>query len=86
MGQIDKLIDSVLCGTQDKNIKFKDLQHLLLYLGFRERIRGDHYIYTGKGIVEKINIQPNGALAKPYQVKQVRKLILEYKLGVDNHV
>lgn len=83
MGQMDKLIASVLCGTQDKNIKFKDLQRILIYIGFRERIRGDHFIYTRKDVAEKINIQPNGALAKPYQVKQVRKIIMDYKLGVD---
>ena len=86
MGQIDKLIDSVLCGYQDKNIKFKDLQRILLYIGFRERVRGDHFIYTHQGVAEKINIQPNGAFAKPYQVKQIRKIMLDYKLGVDKHV
>lgn len=83
MGQMDKLIASVLCGTQDKNIKFKDLQRILIYIGFRERVRGDHFIYTRQDVAEKINIQPNGALAKPYQVKQVRKIILDYKLGAD---
>ncbi|MDD6483951.1 MAG: type II toxin-antitoxin system HicA family toxin [Clostridiales bacterium] len=86
MGQIDKLLASVLSGNQDKNIKFRDIQRVLLYLGFRERIRGDHYIYTRQGIAEKINIQPNGAFAKPYQVKQIRNIMLNYKLGADNHV
>ena len=86
MGQIDKLIAAVLCGEQDKNIKFKDLQRILIHLDFRERVRGDHFIYTRKDIAEKINIQPNGALAKPYQVKQIRKIILDYKLGADEHV
>ena len=50
-------------------------------MGFRERIRGDHFIYTKEGIIEKINIQPNGTGAKPYQVKQVRNIILKYGLG-----
>ena len=77
MGQIDKLLSSILCGYQDKNIKFKDLQHVLIFLGFRERIRGEHLIDTRKGRVEKINIQPAGNLAKPYQVKQIRKIILD---------
>ncbi len=39
-------------------------------------------IFTHKeGIEEILNLQPKGANAKPYQVKQVRNLILKYKLG-----
>ena len=33
------------------------------------------------GVEEILNLQPKGAKAKPYQVKQVRNLILKYKLG-----
>jgi hypothetical protein len=51
------------------------------HLGFEERIRGDHHIYSKEGIEEIINLQPKGAKAKPYQVKQVRFMILKYKLG-----
>lgn len=81
MSQIEKLIYAVICGHHDKNIKFQDLQNLLRHMGFRERIRGDHFIYTKEGIIEKINIQPNGTNAKPYQVKQIRNIILKYGLG-----
>ena len=81
MSQTDKLIYSVICGSQDTNIKFNDLRHILSFLSFRERIHGDHYIYTKDGIDEIINIQPAGAKAKPYQVKQVRNIILKYGLG-----
>lgn len=28
-----------------------------------------------------LNLQPKGGKSKPYQVKQVRNLILKYKLG-----
>ena len=76
----------VLSGQSDKNMKFRDIQKLLDYLGFRERIRGDHYIYTKSGIPEKINIQPKGSDAKPYQVKQIRDLILDHKLGGKENV
>ena len=81
MGQIDKLFLTVLCGTQDSNMKFNDIQHLLEYMGFTERIKGDHHIYTKNGIEEIINIQPKGNKAKPYQVKQIRNIILKYRLG-----
>ena len=86
MGQIEKLLTDVLSGQQDKNIKFRDIQRLLNHLGFRERIRGDHYIYTKNGIAEKINIQPKGSDAKPYQVKQIRNIIIDYKLGGKENV
>ncbi|MBQ7573643.1 MAG: type II toxin-antitoxin system HicA family toxin [Clostridia bacterium] len=86
MSQIDKLIYSVMRGNQDNNINFNDLRHILKFLGFGERIRGDHYIYTKDGIDEIINIQPIGAKAKPYQVKQIRNIILKYSLGGSENV
>ena len=51
------------------------------YEGFDERIRGDHHIFTNDKVVEIVNLQPTGAKAKPYQVKQVRNLMVRYKLG-----
>lgn len=35
----------------------------------------------GDDVEEIINLQPNGNKAKPYQVKQVRHIILKYQLG-----
>lgn len=82
MGQFEKLLFSVLRGTNDQNISFADLQKLLNRLGFQCRIKGDHFIYTKTDIDEIINIQPRqGGTAKPYQVKQVREIILKYGLG-----
>jgi hypothetical protein len=49
-------------------------------LGFRERIKGDHHIFTKEGLEEILNLQPKDAKAKPYQVKQVRNVILKYWL------
>ena len=42
---------------------------------------GSHHIFTKDGIQEIINFQPKGTSAKPYQVKQVRAIILKYHLG-----
>ena len=53
----------------------------MLALGFEERIRGSHHIYSKEGIIEILNLQPKGSESKPYQVKQVRQVILKYKLG-----
>ena len=71
----------IMSGTQDKAIMFSDLQKVLTLLGFTVRIKGDHFIYSKDGVEEIINIQPNGSMAKPYQVKQVRSVMLKYKLG-----
>lgn len=73
----------LLSGTADKNIRFSQLRSLLLQLGFRERIRGDHHIFTRSGVTEILNLQPKGAHAKPYQVKQVRKVLVQYKLTTE---
>ena len=81
MSQYEKLLRAIMSGTQDKNMLFSDLQTVLDRLGFQCRIKGDHFIYTKDGIEEIINIQPAGSKAKPYQVKQVRTVILGYQLG-----
>ncbi len=85
MGNREKLLEDVLRGTADANIQFTGLCQLLRSLGFRERIRGDHHIFVKDGVEEILNVQPKGAKAKPYQVKQVRKIILRYKLGDEEH-
>ena len=82
MATVEKLMQSIMSGTQDRNIKFSDLQKILDVLGFQCRIKGDHFIYWKDGIDEIINIQPDGNKAKPYQVKQVRNIILKYGLEV----
>ena len=54
------------------------------YLGFEEHIRGSHHLFDKEGVVEIVNLQSRGGHAKPYQVRQVRRLILKYKLGGDD--
>jgi hypothetical protein len=79
-----KLLTRVLQGTQDTNIPFLELCQLLENLGFEKRTRGSHHIFFMKGVEEILNLQPKGTTAKPYQVKQVRNMILKYKLAGDN--
>ena len=83
MPGVEKIFQSVMIGTKDNNIKFSDLQKLLKALGFRLRIKGDHFIYSKDGVEEIFNIQPIGKSAKPYQVKQVRNIIKKYNLEVE---
>jgi predicted RNA binding protein YcfA (HicA-like mRNA interferase family) len=83
MTQLDKLLDRMLRGTADATIGFADLCQLLRKLGFDERIRGSHHIFTRTDVEEIINLQPKGSKAKVYQVRQVRSLIIRYGLGGD---
>ncbi len=78
---IKNILEKILSGLSDKNIKFSDLRKLVLDLGFSERIKGSHHIFFKEGIAEIINLQPiKEGKAKSYQVKQVRNIILKYRL------
>jgi hypothetical protein len=81
LSRANKILEQVLRGASDANIPFAGLRRLLLKLGFGERIRGSHHIYWKEGVEEILNLQPKGNRAKPYQVKQVRHVILKYRLG-----
>ena len=83
MGRLAKIYEHIMTRRSDNGLAFSDLRLLLLRLGFTERIRGDHHIYTMPGVEEIINLQPKGAFAKAYQVKQARELFLKYKFRPD---
>lgn len=85
MGRFEKLLIKLLRGNADQNFSFEELRKLILNLGFDERISSSHHIYSKTGVDEIINIQPKQNKAKPYQVKQVRNLVIKYKLDVDDN-
>ena len=74
-----------MCGTSDANIPFDEMRQLLRTMGFQERIRGSHHIFSKIGIEEILNLQPKGSKSKSYQVKQIRNVVLKYKLGEQVH-
>jgi predicted RNA binding protein YcfA (HicA-like mRNA interferase family) len=80
MGKYDSILVRILSGSSDANIPFNELRQLLYRLGFEERIRGSHHIFTKDRVEEILNIQPKGRKAKPYQVRQVRGVILKYRM------
>lgn len=80
MSKYDKLLLRILRGTSDTHIGFADLCQMLTHLGFDERIRGSHHIFTRDSVAEILNLQPKAGKAKAYQVKQVRDLLVKYKL------
>lgn len=81
MGKYSKLMEKILEGGGKKNVEFSALRQLLTRLGFDERIAGSHHIFTRDGIDEIINLQSKGSQAKAYQVKQVRRILVKYRLG-----
>ena len=83
MTRYGKLLARVLSGRADSNIDFDDLRRLVEHLGFVERVRGSHHVFATSGVPDMINLQREGRMAKPYQVRQVRAVITSYGLTVD---
>ena len=81
MSRRHKALSRVLDYRATAAIRFDELRSVLRSLGFEERHSGSHCIFSRSDIAEIINLQPrtNGT-AKPYQVRQVRRLILQYRL------
>jgi hypothetical protein len=84
MSKAEKLAAKILSGRSDRNFAFDDLCYILQRAGCQVRSgKGSHLIYYKNGVVEIINIQPRNGKAKPYQVKQVRELLLKYKINIE---
>ena len=80
MSKFDKLILKLLSGNADKNFEFADLILILERFDFTSRIKGSHHIFYKQGVEEIINLQLQNKKAKAYQVKQVREILIKYKL------
>ncbi len=80
MSKFDKLLTTLLFANSDNNFHFDDVVKILLSLGFKMRINGSHHIFTKENVIEIINLQPKNNMVKAYQVKQVREIIIKYKL------
>ena len=80
MQRRSRLMQRILSGRSDANIRFNDLLVLLRRLGFDERISGSHHVFRKADVAHRINLQPQGSQAKSYQVRQVREIILKYEL------
>jgi predicted RNA binding protein YcfA (HicA-like mRNA interferase family) len=79
-----KIIEKILSGSSDANINYDELCNLLIRLGFKSRQKGSHRIFYKENIEEMINLQSTGSQAKPYQIRQVRQIIIRYKLEIND--
>ena len=79
MSQRQKFLAQLLNAQNPANLDFASLVNLLVFLGFEQRIRGSHHLFSRNGIEEIINLQPAiGNSVKPYQAKQVRIILLKH--------
>lgn len=83
MSKRDKLLRRILSGRSDAGIRFNELRRLLPRLGFIERVRGSHHIFVRRDITERVILQRDGKHAKPYQVRQVRRMILKSRMEIE---
>ena len=84
MNQYGELWQRILSGRSDADVRLDGLRAFLLRLGFVERVRGSHHIFRKEGIRERLNLQRDGSHAKPYQVRQVRQIILRHPSEVED--
>ncbi|MGH2746409.1 MAG: type II toxin-antitoxin system HicA family toxin [Actinomycetota bacterium] len=67
-----------------KNVDFGDFVRLIEALGFRfDHQRGDHKYFRHPDLQVSLNIQEEGGQAKPYQVRQLVKVMKKYSLDVE---
>lgn len=83
MSKADKIKTRVLDHQCRANIPFDDLRHLAISLGFEERIRGSHHIFSRKDLPVILNLQPaRDGKAKSWQVRQMAELLV--RLGIES--
>jgi len=69
------------------NVRYQDLCKLVEALGYVKRRQvGSHRVFTHPGQPElpMVNIQADGATAKPHQVRPILRLIDEHNLEVES--
>jgi predicted RNA binding protein YcfA (HicA-like mRNA interferase family) len=66
------------------NVGFGDLCALAEALGFeRRRVSGSHHVFVHRDIPQLINLQSVRGQAKPYQVRQLVRLVERYDLRLE---
>ena len=69
---------------QFNNVAFRDVRRLMEALSFRlARTSGSHNIYSRADVQELINLQETGGDAKPYQLRQLVRLLVRYDLTLE---
>jgi len=78
-----KLLKKLLSGS--KNIRFSEIVSCTEAFGFNlDRVNGSHHIFIHPDIPELINLQNINGKVKPYQIKQLLKIIEKYNLQLED--
>jgi len=80
MNRVAKFYEKLLNEDSSQGYAFAEMCRFLEKIGFSCRVKGSHYIFSRREIVEIINLQPKGKFVKDYQVRQVRRLLKKYNL------
>ena len=79
-----KLLARLVSGAV-QNVAFGDLQSLVTGFGFElRRVSGSHHVYSHQAIPELVNLQDVSGEAKPYQIRQVLRLVERYNLELED--
>jgi len=79
-----KLLKRLSQGALD-NVAFSDLRNLVEGLGFRlARVKGSHHVFAHPAVPELLNLQDVRGQAKPYQIKQLLRLVERYNLELED--
>lgn len=83
MSKIEKLLGKARSNPQ--KFRFAEVCRLAEAFGFMHRAgRGSHRVYTKKGVDYLLNFQNVGGMAKPYQVRQLLRVVDEHKLKLED--
>jgi predicted RNA binding protein YcfA (HicA-like mRNA interferase family) len=75
-----KLLRRIASGNY-ANVRFGDLTRLVEACGFElVRVSGSHHMFAHPDIPSLVNLQEVAGTAKPYQVRQVLRLLERYDL------
>jgi hypothetical protein len=73
----EKLIDSI--RNNAKNVRYEDACKVAGWLGFEAKgQKGDHNAYARSGEIELLNFQNRNGMIKPYQARQLQRMIEKY--------
>ena len=81
--KLRKLLKKLSMGAL-QNVPFSDMIKLVEAFGFRlARVSGSHHIFVHPALPELINLQEVKGEAKPYQIRQLLRLVERYNLGLE---
>ncbi len=66
------------------NVRFAELSDLTQAFGFAlARVSGSHHMFVHPSIPELLNLQEVQGQAKPYQIRQLLRLVERYNLSLE---